>query len=154
MFYDRRYMRELKAAGLQHFQEGDKDSINPHLPWGEQADLLPYDSKYEFPREQLTLGNELGSGAFGVVLKAIAKKILPNEDESTVAVKMVKRNYDNEVGFLAKKWFAILINHLCRTRTDKGDASTCYGIKNHDSHRTSRQCFELTWSRHKKYCQT
>lgn len=106
IFYDRRSMRELKAAGLQHFREGDMGSINPDIPFSEQADLLPYDSKYEFPKEQLTLGNELGSGAFGVVLKAIAKKILPNEDESTVAVKMVKRNYDNEVCFLTRKFIA------------------------------------------------
>lgn len=59
--------------------------------------LIQYDSKYEFPREKLRLEDELGSGAFGVVLKAIAKNLLPNEDESTVAVKMVKRNYDKEV---------------------------------------------------------
>lgn len=90
-------MRELKAAGLQHFQEGDRDSINPDLPMNVQADLLPYDVKYEFPKEQLTLGYEIGSGAFGVVHKAIAKKIMRTEDESTVAVKMVKRNFDNKV---------------------------------------------------------
>lgn len=41
MFYDRRLVRELKAAGLQRFQEGDIDSINPDLPLGAQADLLP-----------------------------------------------------------------------------------------------------------------
>lgn len=97
IFRDQRAMRELKAAGLQHFEEGDVDSINPNLPLGEQADLLPYDSKYEFPKEQLELGNVLGSGAFGVVYEAIAKKIVPGEYESTVAVKMIKQNYDNEV---------------------------------------------------------
>lgn len=93
-------MRELKAAGLQHFQDGDMGSINPNLPFSVQADLLPYDRKYEFPIEQLTLGDVLGSGAFGIVRKAIAKKILSHEDETTVAVKMVKQNYDNEVGSL------------------------------------------------------
>lgn len=41
MFYDHHLARELKAAGLQRFQEGNIDSINPHLPLGAQADLLP-----------------------------------------------------------------------------------------------------------------
>lgn len=121
IFYDRRSIRELKAAGLQHFEEGDVDSINPNLPLGEQADLLPYDSKYEFPKEQLTFEDELGSGAYGVVYKAIAKNIRPNEDESTVAVKMIKRNYDNEVIDLFPIFHLCLIPNksqynLCNTR--------------------------------------
>ena len=32
--------------------------------------MLPYDSKWEFPFERLTLGSELGSGAFGRVVSA------------------------------------------------------------------------------------
>ncbi|XP_055301213.1 vascular endothelial growth factor receptor 1-like [Sitodiplosis mosellana] len=89
-------IRELKAAGLQNFEAGNAESINPYVPLGDQADLLPYDSKYEFPKEQLKLGSTLGSGAYGVVLKAIAQQILPNEEKSTVAVKMAKRNCENE----------------------------------------------------------
>jgi hypothetical protein len=34
------------------------DSINPELPVDEQADLLPYDQTWEFPREKLVLGKE------------------------------------------------------------------------------------------------
>lgn len=34
------------------------DSINPELPLDEQADLLPYDQTWEFPREKLVLGKE------------------------------------------------------------------------------------------------
>ena len=63
----------------------------------EQADLLPYDRKFEFPRENLQLGQQLGIGAFGVVFKATAKGILPNEDETTVAVKMLKNIAGDEV---------------------------------------------------------
>lgn len=55
----------------------------------EQADLLPYDRRYEFPRNRLQLGVQIGTGAFGIVFKATAKGILPQEDETTVAVKMV-----------------------------------------------------------------
>lgn len=88
---------ELKAAGLANFEEGNVESINPEISIDEQADLLPYDKKYEFPREKLKLGKQLGAGAFGVVVKATAEKILHYEDESTVAVKMVKKQADNEV---------------------------------------------------------
>lgn len=52
----RELMRQMKAAGLANFEEGSPDSINPDLALGEQADLLPYDKRYEFPRDKLKLG--------------------------------------------------------------------------------------------------
>ncbi|KAL9923888.1 PDGF- and VEGF-receptor related isoform 1-T3 [Glossina fuscipes fuscipes] len=94
---ERRLLRELKAAGLANFEEGAVEHINPALTLDEQADLLPYDRGFEFPREKLKLGKQLGAGAFGVVLKAHAESIRPEEKESVVAVKMVKRNANNEV---------------------------------------------------------
>ncbi|XP_037051566.1 vascular endothelial growth factor receptor 1 isoform X6 [Bradysia coprophila] len=94
---ERRLRRELKAAGLANFDEGNPDRINPELALDEQAELLPYDKKYEFPREKLKLGKQLGAGAFGVVVKGLANGILPYEEETTVAVKMVKQTADNEV---------------------------------------------------------
>lgn len=94
---ERRLLRELKAAGLANFEEGNVDLINPDLALDEQADLLPYDKKYEFPREKLKLGKQLGAGAFGVVIKAYAQGIIPYEEETVVAVKMVKQMADNEV---------------------------------------------------------
>lgn len=93
----KRQIAELKAAGLANFEEGNVESINPEISIDEQADLLPYDKKYEFPREKLKLGKQLGAGAFGIVVKATAEKILHYEDESVVAVKMVKKQADNEV---------------------------------------------------------
>lgn len=63
-----------------------------------QGDLLPYDQKYEFPRENLVLGRQLGAGAFGVVVKAVAIGIDLTEAQTTVAVKMIKNNADYEVG--------------------------------------------------------
>ncbi|XP_030384764.1 vascular endothelial growth factor receptor 1 isoform X2 [Scaptodrosophila lebanonensis] len=98
-----RYRRErrrhlaLKAAGLANFEEGAVEHINPALTLDEQADLLPYDRKFEFQREKLKLGKQLGAGAFGVVLKGEAEGIRSDEPVSTVAVKMVKRTADNEV---------------------------------------------------------
>lgn len=88
---------ELKAAGLANFEEGNMESINPDMGLDEQADLLPYDKKFEFPREKLKLGKQLGAGAFGVVVKANAENIVQYEEETIVAVKMVKKQTDNEV---------------------------------------------------------
>lgn len=80
---------------LPNFEQGDMANINPNLSLDEQADLLPYDRKYEFPREKLKFGKQLGAGTFGVVLEAVAQGILPNEEETTVAVKTIQRmNYD------------------------------------------------------------
>lgn len=88
---------ELKAAGLENFEEGNMEQIDPDLPLEDQADLLPYNKKFEFPKDKLQLGTQIGSGAYGVVMKGIAQKIAPNEEETTVAVKMAKRIFDNEV---------------------------------------------------------
>uniref|UniRef100_A0A336M798 receptor protein-tyrosine kinase n=1 Tax=Culicoides sonorensis TaxID=179676 RepID=A0A336M798_CULSO len=90
-------VRALKKAGLANFEEGDIDRINPDLDLNEQADLLPYDRRFEFPRDKLKLGQQLGAGAFGVVIKGVAQGIVPYEDETTVAVKMVKANTDDEI---------------------------------------------------------
>ncbi|KAH3786281.1 hypothetical protein DPMN_164387, partial [Dreissena polymorpha] len=53
---------------------------------------LPLDSKWEFPRDRLTLGKELGSGAFGVVREGRAIGIGNRQGPSTVAVKMLKQD--------------------------------------------------------------
>ncbi|WAR22012.1 FGFR3-like protein [Mya arenaria] len=51
---------------------------------------LPLDSKWEFPRDRLTLGKELGSGAFGVVREGSAIGMSNRQGSTTVAVKMLK----------------------------------------------------------------
>ncbi|XP_058810705.1 vascular endothelial growth factor receptor 1 isoform X2 [Phymastichus coffea] len=89
---EKRMRKQLIEAGLMHFEEGALDCINPDLTVDDQADLLPYDRKWEFPRNKLKLGRQLGSGAFGVVMKAEARGILADESITTVAVKMVHRN--------------------------------------------------------------
>ncbi len=52
--------------------------------------MLPYNDGYEFPREKLKIGKMLGAGAFGRVLKGEAEGIVPWEDTTVVAVKMLK----------------------------------------------------------------
>ncbi|XP_053198847.1 receptor-type tyrosine-protein kinase FLT3 [Scomber japonicus] len=49
-----------------------------------------YDSKWEFPRENLELGKALGSGAFGMVVQATAYGINKPGVSQQVAVKMLK----------------------------------------------------------------
>ncbi|XP_054610525.1 macrophage colony-stimulating factor 1 receptor 2 [Dunckerocampus dactyliophorus] len=50
---------------------------------------LPYNVKWEFPRDKLRLGAVLGSGAFGKVVEATAYG-LGTDDVTRVAVKMLK----------------------------------------------------------------
>nr|CAD7601089.1 unnamed protein product [Timema genevievae] len=69
---ERKLRKEMTLAGLINFEEGAMDNMNPELPLDEQAELLPYDKKWEFPRDKLKLGKQLGAGAFGVVMKAEA----------------------------------------------------------------------------------
>ena len=49
-------MKELNMVGLANFEKGALEHLNPNLTIDDQADLLPYDKKYEFPVEQLKLG--------------------------------------------------------------------------------------------------
>ena len=79
---------------MDNFDQGNPESINPDLPVDEQAELLPYDRRWEFPRSQLKLGVQLGAGAFGRVLKAEATGIREGEEVTTVAVKMVRSGTD------------------------------------------------------------
>ncbi|XP_071494434.1 vascular endothelial growth factor receptor 1-like [Diadema antillarum] len=51
---------------------------------------LPYDPRWEFPRERLTLGSVIGKGAFGMVIKAVAVGIDGTEKNIIVAVKQVR----------------------------------------------------------------
>ncbi|KAL7632100.1 UNVERIFIED_CONTAM: hypothetical protein RMT77_017572 [Armadillidium vulgare] len=59
---------------------------------------LPLDAAWEFPRAKLTLGESLGEGAFGKVVKGVAHGILKPDVPTTVAVKMLKDGYtDSEL---------------------------------------------------------
>ncbi|XP_078402253.1 receptor-type tyrosine-protein kinase FLT3-like [Cetorhinus maximus] len=55
---------------------------------------IDYDIKWEFPRENLELGNVLGSGAFGKVMEATAYGISKADVPIQVAVKMLKEKYE------------------------------------------------------------
>uniref|UniRef100_A0A4W3IK55 receptor protein-tyrosine kinase n=1 Tax=Callorhinchus milii TaxID=7868 RepID=A0A4W3IK55_CALMI len=51
---------------------------------------LPYDDKWEFPRDKLRFGKTLGAGAFGKVVEAAAYGLTKADSVMTVAVKMLK----------------------------------------------------------------
>lgn len=65
----------FSAHHLDNFDKGNPESLNPDLPVDEQAELLPYDRKWEFPRDRLKLGKQLGAGAFGRVLKVTKNQL-------------------------------------------------------------------------------
>lgn len=148
----------MKAAGLDMFEKGHPDRINPELPVDEQAELLPYDDKYKFPRDKLRMGKQLGSGAFGVVVRAIAQDIVPYERETTVAVKMVKQTADNEVksrihfAFIQQK--KRLPSHSLFYFRSTGTASAGMRTKNHGAPGTALECCQFAWGRNEKYRQT
>lgn len=89
---------KLQPDNFDKFLKGDPEGINSDMTLDDQICLLPYNGdKYEFPRDKLKIGKQIGAGAFGMVAKAIAQGILPNEKETTVAVKSVKQKLDPQV---------------------------------------------------------
>lgn len=95
-----RRRKQRARAFVTMFEHGNINGINPELALDMQAGLLPYDKKFEFPRNKLKLGNQLGAGAFGIVLEATAQGIKAHEEETIVAVKMVKSIASNEVSHI------------------------------------------------------
>ena len=59
---------EISAREIACFLHGNPEEYNESLPVEEQVCLLPYDDEIEFPKQRLTLGQQIGSGAFGKVV--------------------------------------------------------------------------------------
>lgn len=51
-----RRKRLVEEISLNNFYNGDVDNINPDMNVLDQTHLLPFDSKWEFPKERLKLG--------------------------------------------------------------------------------------------------
>ncbi|KAK7496610.1 hypothetical protein BaRGS_00012262 [Batillaria attramentaria] len=81
---------------LEKYLIQPQGEYNPELPIDEQTGCLPYDPKWEFPKDRLRMGMILGQGAFGRVMKAEAIGIGDSQDVTIVAVKMVKDCTDKE----------------------------------------------------------
>ncbi|KAM4664899.1 vascular endothelial growth factor receptor kdr-like [Discoglossus pictus] len=87
------FIRKLKKPHASEMKTGYLSIImDPdEIPLDEQCERLPYDSsKWEFPRDRLSLGKTLGHGAFGKVVEASAFGIDKCSTCKTVAVKMLK----------------------------------------------------------------
>ncbi|KFM82319.1 Proto-oncogene tyrosine-protein kinase receptor Ret, partial [Stegodyphus mimosarum] len=65
------------------------NSLNQHT---DRAAQDSNESKLEFPRDRLSLGETLGEGEFGRVVKGKARNIAGIPGVTTVAVKMLKEN--------------------------------------------------------------
>ena len=53
---EKRLRRELRRNAEYLFNEGNVDQINPDSQINEQAELLPYDRRWEVDRRRITLG--------------------------------------------------------------------------------------------------
>ena len=63
--------------------------LDPDRSLFDQSIELPYDPEWEFPRENITIMRQVGSGAFGLVSLANARGIyaLSPRDKDTVAIR-------------------------------------------------------------------
>lgn len=91
------FLMPLQKRAMDEFDEvklhiDGAGEITSALTVTEQADLLPYDTSYDFKRQDLKLGVRLGVGAFGEVLLAEATNIVGTEPSTMVAVKRVKNS--------------------------------------------------------------
>lgn len=101
----KKLLKEIEEADIMLNPNGNADGIIPNSSLYSQIDSLPYDDAFEFPPKKLTLEEQkLGEGFYGVVYKAIAKRINPNEEDTTVAVKMLKMNhFDREEVYIISR---------------------------------------------------
>ena len=66
--------------------------IDPDRSLLEQCNDLPYDPDWEFPEERLNLGDVLGAGAFGQVVRAEAIGILALDPRDKSAESFKRRS--------------------------------------------------------------
>ncbi|XP_046462733.1 vascular endothelial growth factor receptor 1-like [Daphnia pulex] len=101
-FYFHKKNVEKELGKWETILNGDPSKIDPDVPMEYQTEFLPYDKKWEFPRKRLRLGQELGSGFFGRVVKAEAVGLKDSEETvTTVAVKMIKPTNNSDAALEA-----------------------------------------------------
>ena len=91
----------LKQSKFELLDAADADPMNPayikradiditELTEGRDLDLP------KFPRNGIVYISDLGQGNFGVVIKAEAKNIIPGEESTTVAIKVLKEGANDQ----------------------------------------------------------
>lgn len=131
---------EFRALYNELSREGKLVVINPHIPISDQTDILPYDSKFEIDKSRFKLGETVGIGNFGRVVKAEVyglKHVKPEysamkNSATIVAVKMVKERsaVDQLKSLIAELKILIHIGHhinivnliaACTSKISKGE---------------------------------
>ncbi|XP_068123102.1 receptor-type tyrosine-protein kinase FLT3 isoform X2 [Hyperolius riggenbachi] len=87
--FKKQYKYENQLLMIQYVGPSDNEYIYINF------NVLEYDLKWEFPRENLEIGDIIGSGAFGKVVTATAYGISKPGVSLQVAVKMLKENHDS-----------------------------------------------------------
>ncbi|XP_057368137.2 vascular endothelial growth factor receptor 1-like [Daphnia carinata] len=83
--------KKKSFIGTEELLKGKTSEINDDIPPEYRIEFLPYDKQWEFPRHRLKLGDQLGAGCFGRVMKAEAVGLKDSDKTvKTVAVKMVR----------------------------------------------------------------
>ncbi|XP_063845355.1 vascular endothelial growth factor receptor 2-like isoform X2 [Scylla paramamosain] len=84
--------KPFRRHAKEFFEKGNIESLNLTSTADKQAEMLPYNKKkWEVPRANITFGKQLGSGAFGRVIKASVTG-LQGPATTTVAIKMCKND--------------------------------------------------------------
>lgn len=83
------YICTVPNAILYHFSF----QLDSNISLQDQVDRMPYDPKWEFPRENLTLLEPIGKGAFGEVWLGKAKGILEFKAEATSMSPTKKKRF-------------------------------------------------------------
>ncbi|XP_063586336.1 platelet-derived growth factor receptor beta-like [Penaeus indicus] len=91
---ERKFRKSFRKNELYLFEKGNIGQLNPDCTADEQAELLPYSPEWEIQRDDITLGRQLGAGAFGRVIKATVMGLFDDEPKTTVALKMCKSQSD------------------------------------------------------------
>ncbi|XP_076036134.1 vascular endothelial growth factor receptor 1-like [Oratosquilla oratoria] len=91
---ERKHRKSFRKIELYMFEQGRLGEINRDCTADEQAELLPYDKAWEIPRNRITIGTQLGSGAFGRVVKGKVAGLQEGRESTTVAIKMCKSTSD------------------------------------------------------------
>ncbi|OXA52829.1 Vascular endothelial growth factor receptor 3 [Folsomia candida] len=89
-------LRNLTDAEIEEFLYGNPDAIDRTEDTNKQGHLLAYNRDYEFPKDflEIKMEEKLGSGAYGLVLKGIARGLFAGDEETVVAIKTLQPNSD------------------------------------------------------------
>ena len=87
---DKKYTQSLLINGPKRSMIDDNERFDPSNDVKSQANLLPYDTKREIPRNMFEIKKQIGSGNFGTVSKGELTGLYSSNSKTTVAIKSTK----------------------------------------------------------------